>query len=228
MANIERNTLMNDMRMMSDALLPGGALLLSGFVTGGPPHDGRSAKDAGLIIAERMNEGEWALVGCRKNELAVAPASWSRGFKPHASRFTLISVRRGAVKRVAHVHRSFDVDRCRSFAQTKTFTTDQALFLEEMTKFLEEADKKEARALHRGDVHTGVERHLLQRRSSGCAVVEVANYMLKKRFEAFPAFRDYLAALAAFANSGRSAAEFDAWMSSLEQARAERAQAEFR
>jgi hypothetical protein len=44
----------------------------------------------------------------------------------------------------------------------------------------------------------------------------MANFMLKKRFEAFPHFRDFLAAVAAFANSGRSAAEFDTWMKSLD------------
>lgn len=101
-------------------------------------------------------------------------------------------------------------------AQTKSFSSDQALFLEEMTSFLEEADKKEARPFiertfapsWNGTFFTPAQR---------IKVVEVANFMLKKRFEAFPAFHDYLAALAAFANSGRSAAEFEAWMSSLEQ-----------
>ena len=66
LANIERNTLMKDMALMSDALLPGGALLLSGFVAGDRHMMIDSAKQAGLAIVERMKEGEWALLGCRK------------------------------------------------------------------------------------------------------------------------------------------------------------------
>jgi len=98
-------------------------------------------------------------------------------------------------------------------AQTKPFSTDQALFLTEITAFLEEADKKAARPFieetfapaWNGAFLTGAMR---------IKVVEVANYMLKKRFEAFPSFRDYLSAVAAFATSGKSATEFDAWMAS--------------
>lgn len=66
LANIERNTLMNAMRTMSEALLPGGALLLSGFVVEDRHMMVQCAKDHGLAVVERMNEGEWALVGCRK------------------------------------------------------------------------------------------------------------------------------------------------------------------
>lgn len=66
LANIERNTLMNDMHAMSDALLPGAALLLSGFVVDDRHMMVQCAKDHGLAVVERMNEGEWALVGCRK------------------------------------------------------------------------------------------------------------------------------------------------------------------
>jgi len=104
----------------------------------------------------------------------------------------------------------------RAWAQTKSFSSDQALFLQEMTGFLETADKKEARPFMEqtfapawnGPFFTPAQR---------VKVAEMANYMLKKRFEAFPAFRDYLAALAAFASSGRSATEFEAWMGSLSQ-----------
>ncbi|QQR87081.1 MAG: hypothetical protein IPJ76_02315 [Flavobacteriales bacterium] len=98
-------------------------------------------------------------------------------------------------------------------AQTKPFSSDQAIFLQEITDFLEAADKKEARPFieqtfapaWNGTFLTGAMR---------IKVVEVANYMQKKRFEAFPSFRDYLGAVAAFASSGKSAAEFDAWMAS--------------
>ena len=96
-------------------------------------------------------------------------------------------------------------------AQSKTFSSDQAVFLSEITEFLEAADKKEARPFieetfapaWNGAFFTG---------SMRIKVVEVANYMQKKRFEAFPSFRDYLSAVAAFSTSGKSATEFDAWM----------------
>lgn len=66
LANIERNTLLHDMRTMSDALLPGGTLLLSGFVVSDSERMVQCAEEHGLSIVERMSEGEWALVGSRK------------------------------------------------------------------------------------------------------------------------------------------------------------------
>ncbi|MCB0808510.1 MAG: 50S ribosomal protein L11 methyltransferase, partial [Flavobacteriales bacterium] len=66
LANIERNTLMRDMQAMHDALIPGGALLLGGFVVNDRHMVVQSAREAGLTMAERMNEGEWALLGCRR------------------------------------------------------------------------------------------------------------------------------------------------------------------
>lgn len=66
LANIERNTLLRDMTAMRDALLPGGALLLSGFV-----NDDRSlmlegVREAGLRPEVEFSHGEWSLIGCRK------------------------------------------------------------------------------------------------------------------------------------------------------------------
>jgi hypothetical protein len=100
-------------------------------------------------------------------------------------------------------------------AQTKSFSSDQALFLQEMTDFLVTADKKEGKPfmeqvfapVWNGSYYTAQQR---------VKVVDVANYMLKKRFEAFPSFRDYLAAVAAFPGTGRSGAEFDAWMQGMD------------
>ncbi len=66
LANIERNTLMDAMGQMHDALLPGGMLLLSGFVTTDRHMLAQKARDTGLLLAERMNEGDWALLGCRR------------------------------------------------------------------------------------------------------------------------------------------------------------------
>lgn len=66
LANIERNVLMEAMPMMSAALSPGGALFLSGFVPGDRHMLAQRAKECGLELAERLQEGEWALLGCRK------------------------------------------------------------------------------------------------------------------------------------------------------------------
>jgi len=102
-----------------------------------------------------------------------------------------------------------------TFAQTKPFSTDQALFLQEMTEFIVAADKREGRPfmeqtftpVWNGPYYTAAQR---------VRITEVANFMLKKRFEAFPHFRDYLGAIAAFPTGGRSGAEFDAWMQGME------------
>lgn len=75
LANIERNVLLEGMERMYDALRPGGALLLSGFVVSDRHIMAQRAKETGFTLAERMSEedGEldgrngWALLGCRKN-----------------------------------------------------------------------------------------------------------------------------------------------------------------
>ena len=100
-------------------------------------------------------------------------------------------------------------------AQTKPFTDDQAVFLEEVTAFLVGADKKEGKPFVEQDFAPAWNGSYLTA-PQRTKVVEMANFMLKKRFEAFPHFRDFLAAVAAFATSGRSAAEFDTWMRSLD------------
>jgi ribosomal protein L11 methyltransferase len=66
LANIERNTLIEAMPLMADALRPGGALLLSGFVVKDRGYLEAAANDQGLIMVERLEEGEWSLLGCRK------------------------------------------------------------------------------------------------------------------------------------------------------------------
>ncbi len=100
-------------------------------------------------------------------------------------------------------------------AQAKPFSTDQALFLQEMTAFIVEADKKEGRPFME-QVFTPVWNGSYYSAAQRIRIVEVANFMLKKRFEAFPHFRDYLGAIAAFPNGGRSATEFDAWMQGMD------------
>lgn len=66
LANIERNTLLDAMPLMAAALRPNGVLLLSGFVVADRPLLAASAQAHGLVLAEELAEGEWALLGCRK------------------------------------------------------------------------------------------------------------------------------------------------------------------
>jgi ribosomal protein L11 methyltransferase len=67
LANIERNTLLEAMQQMYDALDHGGAVLLSGFVVTDRHMLAQKARDTGFVLAERMNEGDWALLGCRRS-----------------------------------------------------------------------------------------------------------------------------------------------------------------
>ncbi len=66
LANIERNVLLDAMPLLSAAMKPGAALLLSGFVVTDRHMLAQRAREHGLELAERMNEGDWALLGCRK------------------------------------------------------------------------------------------------------------------------------------------------------------------
>jgi ribosomal protein L11 methyltransferase len=66
LANIERNTLLDAMQLMYDALRPGGMLLLSGFVATDRHMLASRARETGFDLAGRMNEGDWALLGCRR------------------------------------------------------------------------------------------------------------------------------------------------------------------
>ncbi|MCW5897715.1 MAG: 50S ribosomal protein L11 methyltransferase [Flavobacteriales bacterium] len=66
LANIERNTLLDAMPRFHDALRPGGILLLSGFSQEDRHMLAQRAREHGLIVAERLDEGDWALLGCRK------------------------------------------------------------------------------------------------------------------------------------------------------------------
>jgi len=66
LANIERNILLDAMQVMCDALGPGGVLFLSGFVVADRHLLAQRAREVGLDPVEEMNEGDWALLGCRK------------------------------------------------------------------------------------------------------------------------------------------------------------------
>lgn len=103
-----------------------------------------------------------------------------------------------------------------ALAQTKSFSQDPATFLQEVSTMLIEADKKEGKAFIEtvfAPAWNGGRYQDAQRRR----IIDIANAMQKKRFEAYPHFKDFLGAVAAFANDGRGAAEFEAWMTSLDE-----------
>ncbi len=66
LANIERNTLLDAMPLMAAALRPNGVLFLSGFIVADRHVLAERATAFGLVPSEQMEEGEWALLGCRK------------------------------------------------------------------------------------------------------------------------------------------------------------------
>ena len=66
LANIERNVLLHAMPLLAAALNGGGVLLLSGFIPADHHLLAQAAMDHGLVLAEHAQEGEWALLGCRK------------------------------------------------------------------------------------------------------------------------------------------------------------------
>lgn len=66
LANIERNTLTSGMATMAAALKKGGRLFLSGFILKDAEHMKDVAVEHGLEPYYYTEEGEWALVGCKK------------------------------------------------------------------------------------------------------------------------------------------------------------------
>ncbi|MBL0045262.1 MAG: hypothetical protein IPP33_12975 [Flavobacteriales bacterium] len=104
-----------------------------------------------------------------------------------------------------------------SHAQSKPFTNDQAVFLQEITAFLVDADKKEGKPFMEQEFTPAWNGSFFDQ-AQRTRIVDLANVMLKKRFEAFPGFRDYLGSLVSFTGGGRTAADFDTYMLCLESA----------
>ena len=100
-------------------------------------------------------------------------------------------------------------------SQTRAFSSDPALFLQEVSDMLTGADKKEGRAFMESTFAPAWNGEYFTERQR-VRVAEVANFMLKKRFEPFPHFRDYLDAVSAFPAGGREHKEFDAWMQGMD------------
>ncbi len=162
-------------------------------------------------MQETMNENH-ARAGARATSHEPRATSSILGGEKYSSSSRITLVARGW-KLVAFF--LFFLPAISVHAQQKPFSSDQALFLQEMTDFLVAADKKEGRPFME-QVFAPIWNGTYYSPQQRVRVAEVANYMLKKRFEAFPSFRDYLAAVAAFPSTGRGAAEFDAWMQGMD------------
>ena len=96
----------------------------------------------------------------------------------------------------------------------KSFPSDPAKYLSEVSKFIEETDKEEGKKVVEGfePLWNGGKFTQEQQQS----VVRTCNSMLKKRLKAVPDFRNYLQALTSFALSQQSQASFDSWQLSIE------------
>ncbi len=61
-ANINRNTLIDDLPLYKDVLAPGGTLILSGFYTGDIPLLNKYAVALGLSQTARLEENDWCML----------------------------------------------------------------------------------------------------------------------------------------------------------------------
>jgi len=66
LANIERNTLMRAMSAIREALMPGGTVLLSGFVIADAGKMKEAAIAEGLRPTIELKDGEWTMLACEK------------------------------------------------------------------------------------------------------------------------------------------------------------------
>lgn len=98
---------------------------------------------------------------------------------------------------------------------TKPFSTEKEVFLVEMTEFIVGADKKEGKPFME-EVFAPIWNGPYYSEQQRVRIVQVANFMLKKRFDAFPNFKDYLSSITAFPIRNRVPAEFDTWLAGVE------------
>lgn len=94
------------------------------------------------------------------------------------------------------------------------FTPDSVKFHNEISKFLEESRKKEAKEFMEiftpvwyGGVINDVERR---------AVYRTCNFMLEKKMQPFPDFQSYLFSVVSFVKSNQPKESFEAWQESIE------------
>jgi hypothetical protein len=96
----------------------------------------------------------------------------------------------------------------------KSFSSDPAKFMTELTRFIEETDKEEGKTVDETfkPVWTGGGFTADQQST----VIKTCNAMLKKRLKALPDFKGYIRSLVSFAGARPSGDVFDAWHASIE------------
>ena len=100
-------------------------------------------------------------------------------------------------------------------AQTvKNFSSEPGQWFKDMKEFLVAANKKDAQDLMEKFEPVWLQGKLTSDQQA--KVIEVSNFMLKKRLRPFPEFSDYINALIGFTNSGQSSEAFNKWNQSLE------------
>lgn len=103
-----------------------------------------------------------------------------------------------------------------TFAQApRSFTGEAATYLDEMELLLETSNKKASEELLKKFEPFWLEGKFTPTQQG--TIMEMSNFMLKKRLKPFPDFSNYLQALMGFAVSGKDQSTFDNWHNSLEQ-----------
>lgn len=95
----------------------------------------------------------------------------------------------------------------------KSFSGDAGKYLDELSKFLEETNKKEAeRLMDQFEAVYDKSFNATQKQT----IITLSNSMLKKRLKAFPDFSNYISALIGLIASGNNEQVFNTWHSTLD------------
>lgn len=103
------------------------------------------------------------------------------------------------------------------YAQTpiKVFSADSARFMQEMTDFFIEDNKKEGKEFMQEFMVEFFSGKFSEKEKDN--IYRTSNFMLKKRLKPFPDFKSYLSIMIKFANSPKLKESYNSWQISLEQ-----------
>ena len=96
----------------------------------------------------------------------------------------------------------------------KSFSPDPVKFIEELSQFFAESNKKNGDELMKQFTPVWNSGKFSTQQQE--AIYKTSNSMLKKRLKAFPDFNNYLTALMSFVNTGKSSDAFSDWLGGLE------------
>ncbi|MCH2214674.1 MAG: hypothetical protein MK086_05835 [Flavobacteriales bacterium] len=99
-----------------------------------------------------------------------------------------------------------------SFGQIRQFTREKQAFVDELTDLLEEADKKEARALIEGSFAPFWVNGDIYNAEHQEKIYDIADLMLKKRLRPFPFYKSFLVSIMSFPGSPQEDEGFDTWV----------------